>query len=272
MAKLDVFARSGKTCRIEEWLLFFAWDVITELTFSQPMGFLAAGRDFDGSLRRSERALDMFAVVGQMPVLDWWLAKNPVWAVGPPVFGRAQVFCIQQAAAREAEGTRDQGKLGEDMLGDFLRVKRETPGAIDDGAIIGALIANVLAGADTTALTLCAVVYYVLRDVRVYERLQRELDDAGLECPVSYAATEGLRYFDAVVREALRMHPGVGMLLERVVPEGGLALGDGRVLPPGTVVGMNAWVIHQDQGRYWYFQTKSLLLFVIRFWPHCGGI
>ena len=55
---------------------------------------------------------------------------------------------------------------------------------------------------------------------------------------------------NAVVREAMRLHPGIGMALERVVPAGGLPLKDGRVVPPGTVVGLNPWVIHRDRGVY----------------------
>ena len=45
------------------------------------------------------------------------------------------------------------------------------------------------------------------------------------------------------------MHPAVGQLLERVVPEGGARLGDFS-LPEGTVVGMNPWVAARDQSTY----------------------
>lgn len=40
------------------------------------------------------------------------------------------------------------------------------------------------------------------------------------------------------------MHPVVGTLLERVVPSTGLTLSNGVMLPPGTIVGMNPWVVH----------------------------
>lgn len=38
------------------------------------------------------------------------------------------------------------------------------------------------------------------------------------------------------------MHPGVCMLLERYVPDGGLALPDGSLVPAGTAVGINPYV------------------------------
>lgn len=42
------------------------------------------------------------------------------------------------------------------------------------------------------------------------------------------------------------MHPAVGMLLERVVPEGGFRLESGAFLREGTIVGASPWVVHRD--------------------------
>ena len=45
----------------------------------------------------------------------------------------------------------------------------------------------------------------------------------------------------------MRLHPGIGMTLERAVPADGFTLEDGRVVPPGTIVGLNPWVVHRDR-------------------------
>ena len=50
----------------------------------------------------------------------------------------------------------------------------------------------------------------------------------------------------AVIKEALRLHPGVSIPLERVVPQGGVTL-EGCYLPEGTCLGMNAWVVHLNK-------------------------
>lgn len=44
-------------------------------------------------------------------------------------------------------------------------------------------------------------------------------------------------YLETVIKEAFRMHPAVGQLLERYVPKGGVILED-VFLPEGTIVGM----------------------------------
>lgn len=46
------------------------------------------------------------------------------------------------------------------------------------------------------------------------------------------------------------MHPVIGGVLERVVPETGLTLPDGRVLAPGTKVGVNPWVTARNRDVY----------------------
>lgn len=51
------------------------------------------------------------------------------------------------------------------------------------------------------------------------------------------------------MKEAMRCCPGVSFPLERLVPEGGTEL-CGFHLRAGTIVGMNAAVIHRDKSIY----------------------
>lgn len=243
----EEFVATGKTCKMDEWMLFFAWDVIAQLTFKRPMGFMNEGRDHSGLLSTADQALDYFATIGQIPALDHWLAKNPIRPIGPPSFDSAAVFCAQQVIERQQAGSVSSGQP--DMLDGFLEMKKVNP-EMNDNAIIGALLVNILAGADTTAILLRAVLYYTLKNPKVHKKLLEELDAANLSLPISYAVANELSYMNAVIREAMRIHPGVGLLLERIVPEGGLALPDGLVIPAGTVIGMNGWVIHQDKHVY----------------------
>jgi cytochrome P450 len=55
-----------------------------------------------------------------------------------------------------------------------------------------------------------------------------------------------LKYLDAVVNESCRIHLAVGLLLERVVPLQGATI-CGELIPGGTIVGCNAWVLHQNK-------------------------
>ena len=53
-------------------------------------------------------------------------------------------------------------------------------------------------------------------------------------------------YFQAVIKEAMRLHPATGLPLWRVVPEGGATI-SGRYFPAGEVVGVNTWVAHYNE-------------------------
>ncbi|KAF4312025.1 putative benzoate 4-monooxygenase cytochrome p450 protein [Botryosphaeria dothidea] len=245
------FANPGKPCDIAEWFLFYAWDAISDVTFSNPIkeGFLNKGGDIDDLLSTAEQALDYFAAVGQIPILDEVFDKNPVRRIGPPSFQAAADFCVKKLVAR-VSGEETNDTANQDYLDHFLAIKAADP-SVTDATVVGWMLLNILAGADTTATTLTAVLYHLLKNPACLAKLKRELDAAALPRPVRYQDAAALPYLDACVKEALRVHPGVGLLLERVVPREGLALPAGGVfLPPGTVVGMNAWVVNNDKGVF----------------------
>lgn len=58
---------------------------------------------------------------------------------------------------------------------------------------------------------------------------------------VSWKDANAMPYLMAVIKEAFRMHPAIGQLLERHVPKGGITLGE-SFIPEGTIIGMNPWV------------------------------
>ncbi|KAI2480648.1 Cytochrome p450 oxidoreductase [Pyrenophora tritici-repentis] len=104
-----------------------------------------------------------------------------------------------------------------------------------------------LAGSDTTAISLRATFYHLLQNRETYESLRKEIGDATdkLSPTITYAESLQLVYLQACMKEAMRMHPGVAYPLERVVPAGGTKLCD-KHIPAGTIVGINASVIHRD--------------------------
>jgi len=77
-----------------------------------------------------------------------------------------------------------------------------------------------------------------------------EIDQADrqgkLSSPITYKeSTTHLPYFNAVLKEAMRIHPSVGLLMERHVPAEGVEIA-GHYIPGGTIVGINPWVTNRD--------------------------
>lgn len=140
----------------------------------------------------------------------------------------------------------DAFKDKKDFVNGFLAAKKEHPNLVGDNEVIGYMILNILGGADTLAICTKATFYHLLKSPAAKARLVQELRDANLANPAPYDALEKLPYLDACIKEGLRIHPVIGHILERVVPASGMSLPDGTVLPPGTIVGTNPWVMHTD--------------------------
>lgn len=184
-----------------------------------------------------------------MPWLDYLFVKNPL----RQLLRGGSTTAIAQFARNRVQERLSQSDTKSftrrDFLSRFFEAKEIHPNIVDDKQVISYTISNVNAGSDTTAISLRAILYYTLKNPNVYSKLRQELDEAKssgrISSPVTWKESQELPYLDAVIKEALRLHPAVGLLLERIVPDGGLKLPDGPYLPPGTIVGVNPWIIHR---------------------------
>lgn len=245
--------------------------MIGQITFSKRFGYLEAGRDFDGRLWLAEIGSDYLASASQLPWLDRWIDKNPVCPVGGAtvLLGPTLKYLEERYRDLKGDGGGDGKKTAakhddnndndKDFLDRFIQAKHDHPDVVDDHRVLSYLAINMLAGADTTAITIKAVLYYVLRTPSVRARLETDLLAADLDNsqhPPAFAAVRPLPYLEAVVRETMRLHPAVAMTLPRYVPDDAatgppLVLrpddGDDAPVPPGTSVGMNPFVLGRNR-------------------------
>jgi cytochrome P450 len=113
-------------------------------------------------------------------------------------------------------------------------------------------VSMAFAGSETTAISLAAVFYYLLRNPAALDRLRGELDDFACHSGfsdydtglVTWTEAQKLPYLDACIKEAFRLHPAAGLPLERIVPREGVEIA-GHFVKGGTIVGCSAWVIHR---------------------------
>ncbi|KAL9115481.1 MAG: hypothetical protein Q9227_000802 [Pyrenula ochraceoflavens] len=239
----DRFVKTKQACDIDRWVQYYAFDVMGELTFSRRLGFLEKGSDVDGILADLDIEFDYRAIIGQTPWLDKFLWKNPLylWFSKPSSLIAGHAMKHLQARKESPPPGSDR-----DMYARFQEAKKAHPDIVDDSKVLRFIMTNLLAGSDTTALVLRTVIYYTLKNKNIRSRLQAELDNANLSYPVSWKQAQTLPYLDAVIKEALRIHPVPGFNVERIVPREGLLLSDGRRLPAGTIVSMTAWTLHFD--------------------------
>lgn len=188
----------------------------------------------------------------QAPWLDWWLVKNPVVLAlrrATSVFLLRAQNILQQRLAEKDPSARG-GKT--DMVSRFLDIHATKPDEFPQTRIFAMVSANLLAGSDTTAASLRAMIYYLLKSPgkAAVRQLQKELDAADLSLPAAYQDAHSLPYLDAVAKESMRLHFIGASGLERVVPATGLTLPDGRTIPPGACILVDIKSVHTNKDIY----------------------
>ncbi|KAK4233588.1 putative cytochrome P450 oxidoreductase [Achaetomium macrosporum] len=247
----ELFADTGNVCDLGTWLQYYAFDVIGEMTFSKRPGFLETGRDVGGIIADLEWRLSYFAWCGQMPFLVKFLVKNPI-ALRFRATNHVVKFTLALVADRLQHRSSDTSR--QDFLDMFLQAKQDHPRIVDDRQVISYSVTNVFACSDTTAISLCAALYHLLKNPGKLRRTVEEIASVvqGRDCwrrPITFAEANRMPYLQAVLKEAMRVHPAVGLLLERTVPPEGCMIA-GTWLPGGTIVGINPWVLHRDAEVY----------------------
>jgi cytochrome P450 len=262
-----LFAAKKARCDFAEWLQFYAFDVIGNITYSKRHGFVDRAEDVDGMVQYLGKLFSYVAPIGQIPILDVLLLKNPIlrfldkhdimsFTFPVVTFAKARMnerlAEISDAKSKGLDPTTSPGVARGDLLSMFLKAKDDRPEFFNDGRVLTMAVSMAFAGSETTAISLAAVFYYLLKNPSCYQKLIEELDKAVANGTVedrhtgivTWSESQKLPYLDACIKEAFRLHPAAGLPLERIVPPQGADI-CGEHIPGGTIVGCSAWVIHR---------------------------
>ncbi|KPM36157.1 hypothetical protein AK830_g10426 [Neonectria ditissima] len=248
--RLSGFCREGKPVDLGRWLQFYAFDVIGAITFSKRFGFMEHGRDVGDIISTIDYTFFNTTIGG------YFLWALPLLFALTPKTGTKALDEFTSAAIQERVQTTEK-ELGEDGPQDFMdklfKVADKNPQENRLSLITGAAAANIGAGSDTTGITLTAILFNILQNPGVLQKLRDELDTAlatgQISDPITFTESQGLPYLQAVFKESMRMHPATGLPMWRVVPPEGVVLCD-RYFPGGAVVGTNTWVAHYNCDVY----------------------
>jgi cytochrome P450 len=101
----------------------------------------------------------------------------------------------------------------------------------------------IVAGSDTTAVTMTYLTYSVCGDSRVREKLNAELKT--IPEPITDKSLRDLPYLNQVISETLRLYTAVPAGLPRLVPEEGANF-NGYHVPAGMTVETQSYSLHRD--------------------------
>ncbi|SPQ20714.1 f3decbc3-5019-46e8-b3ad-4407bd8b343f [Thermothielavioides terrestris] len=136
-----------------------------------------------------------------------------------------------------APTTKDRRK---DLLADLIQLHKDRP-EFTETYLRRLAVTNFGAGHETMCSALTATMAMIGSHPGVQDRVSREIRrNPG---PPSYDAAVRMRYAQACIKEAQRLHPVISMSLSRKVPAGGLSV-HGYFFPAGTTVGCNPVALH----------------------------
>ncbi|VAH24277.1 unnamed protein product [Triticum turgidum subsp. durum] len=136
----------------------------------------------------------------------------------------------------------------EEKHGDFLELF--STGKIARDTLTAILFDVFTAGSDTMSLTVEWAMAELLKNPAIMAKVRAEIDDAlGGKETIGENDAAGLPYLQAVVKEAMRLHPVVPILLPRRAVEDGVEIG-GYAVPKGSTVIFNAWAMMRDPAAW----------------------
>lgn len=148
------------------------------------------------------------------------------------------VFAEQQIENHQRREL-EEGKSAEspDMLDRFMKAHRADPNYFSRNDLLIGSYTSIVAGADTTKISIAAVIHYLYAYPATLHKLRAEIDQMAaqgkISDPVTFDESKKMPYLNAVIKEAQRMHAPTGFPLWRVVPESGATL-RGHYFPPGV--------------------------------------
>ncbi|KAI5791044.1 putative cytochrome P450 monooxygenase [Pyronema domesticum] len=260
ISKLDKeFATTGKTMEYSSWSSYFTYDVISELAFGKPLGFVEKGYDIDDLIVSFHKGALSFNVMARLHPLTNFFKKTGLGALLLPKpgdgSGVGNVMKIRDdlIASRLKELENPLASPRKDMLQSFLDARSITH---DDGSSLdmenlkAEVLLVLLGGADTTATAFEALMYYLMTNPGCFKKVLAEIDNAPLSAIPQYdEVLQHCPYYVACVKEALRLCPPTPNMFPRVVPPGGLNL-YGKFAPEGMEMSCNAFVTQRNTDMY----------------------
>ncbi|EFO91748.1 CRE-CYP-13A10 protein [Caenorhabditis remanei] len=138
--------------------------------------------------------------------------------------------------------------------GDFSKSSSYSNRQLTTSEIVGQCIVFLIAGFDTTALSLSYSTFLLATHPEIQSKLQEEVDRECTNPEISFDQLSKLKYMDCVIKETLRLYP-LGTLANSRRCMRATKLGDVEV-EVGTTVQVDTWSLHTDP-KIWGDDAKE---------------
>ncbi|KAH9828202.1 benzoate 4-monooxygenase Cytochrome-P450 like protein [Teratosphaeria destructans] len=247
----------GKSSDMLFGLRCFALDTIMEYCFAQDVKATEAP-DFQSPIVVAmDASLPSFIVFRHFSLVRKLVFSFPGWltkASNPVLAGLVDMQ--ELLGAQVTRVVRDPSVLEKSphpiiyhrLLDPELNKVAGVPSA---GSLYEEAQALLFGGADSVGNTTMTGLYHILKAPEIYQKLKAEVASVWsvFEQPPKVEDLEKLPYLTAVIKESLRVSPGVVSGLPRVIPPSGATIAT-LPIPGGTIVSMSANFVHYSSALF----------------------
>ncbi|CAG8384457.1 unnamed protein product [Penicillium salamii] len=237
----------GQPIDASAWAMFLSFDIMGAVGFGKEFNNLGTGIEHP-AIKGVHDHMGILGVLGHVP---WFLnlaSRIPGAASGYSSFFK---WCGDEIERKQKDWSADE--TPQDVVSWLLKayVEKDVSAAPSEAALHEDSRVVIVAGSETTATTLASVLYYLVKNPAVLEKLQRQLDDAmpAGEDEWSYEKVKSVSYLDDIIQETLRLRPAVMTGGYRVTPAEGIMVDQVHI--PGDVnVFVPVQLVQTDERYY----------------------
>ncbi|KAL2337548.1 hypothetical protein Fmac_011994 [Flemingia macrophylla] len=248
--KISSHASSSKVTNLNEVLISLTSAIICRTAFGRR--YKDEGTEmsrFHGLLSECEAMLGVLFVSDCIPFLGWIDKLMGMHARLEKSFKELDQF--SQAVVDEHMDPNRKTSQEEDIIDVLLQLKKQRSFSIDltNDNIKAVFVDLLIAATDTTAATAVWVMTELVKHPRVMKKVQEEIRNwGGKKDFLDEDDTQNFPYFKAVIKETLRLHPPLPLLVPRETNS--KCIIEGYEIAAKTLVYVNAWAIHRDPGTW----------------------
>ncbi|KAL1795198.1 hypothetical protein ACET3X_007014 [Alternaria dauci] len=235
---------SSQGADIFKWWTLMTTDVIAHLCFGESFNMLELGKQTPyidaiqaallGSILRSELPT-VYSILRYMP----FKRVRTIVTTDDVVYGYG---------GRAIQNMRNHNGNTMNLFGQMLAAcEASEKVSLTDKDIREEAGNLIVAGSDTTAVTLTYLVWAVLKQPDLQTRLEDEI--AQLSDELTPGELEAAPVLNSVIEETLRLYGAAPGALPRIVPKQGTTIG-GYHIPGGVVVSTQAYTNHRDPSAF----------------------
>ncbi|XP_023748639.1 cytochrome P450 Tp4149 [Lactuca sativa] len=235
----------GSLVDLNELIFCLTNNIVSRVNLGRTYG----GLKFEDIMGRFLHLLGGFHVGSYIPWLAWIDRLSGLEEKAHKVVKEFDDFleCVVEEHVDKRRGVDTLCSEDHDLVDILLDVQRDNAiGFTFHRDVIKALILDVfVAGTDTTFISLVWSMSELIRNPRVMEKVQQEVTEiAQGRSMILENDLEKMHYLKAIIKETLRLHPPVPLLIPRESIQDVKVMG--YDIPTGTQAFVNVWAIGRD--------------------------